>query len=95
MKIHVATAKDELKRRPKIMSEHHTELPVYDPPKAFSEKAAIPSMQAYEALCAHAQRDYQGFWAEQAKRLITWKNPSPRSWTKVKNHFLNGSQTAS
>ena len=55
------------------MSEHHTELPVYDPPKAFSEKAAIPSMQAYEALCAHAQRDYQGFWAEQAKRLITWK----------------------
>jgi acetyl-CoA synthetase len=75
MKIRVATTKDELKRRPKIMSEHHTELPVYDPPKAFSEKAAIPSMQAYEALCAHAQRDYQGFWAEQAKRLITWKKP--------------------
>ena len=61
------------------MSESHTEHPVYYPPKAFSEKAAIPSMQAYEALCAHAQRDYQGFWAEQAKRLITWKKP----FTKV------------
>ena len=61
------------------MSEHHTELPIYYPPKAFSEKAAIPSMQAYDALCAHAQRDYQGFWAEHAKRLITWKKP----FTKV------------
>ncbi len=61
------------------MSETPTQLPVYYPSKAFSEKAAIPSMQAYLDLCAHAQRDYEGFWGEQAKRLITWKKP----FTKV------------
>ena len=61
------------------MSETHTELPIYYPSKAFSEKAAIPSMKAYQDLCDHAHRDYEGFWGEQAKRLITWKKP----FTKV------------
>ncbi len=75
----MVSTQNKLIRRQDDMSESHTEHPVYYPPKAFSEKAAIPSMQAYEALCAHAQRDYQGFWAEQAKRLITWKKP----FTKV------------
>ena len=61
------------------MSETHTERPIYYPSKAFSEKAAIPSMKAYQDLCDHAHRDYEGFWGEQAKRLITWKKP----FTKV------------
>ena len=55
-------------------STHH----VYLPPKAFSDAAAIPSMQAYEALCQQAREDYAGFWAQQARRLITWKTPFTR-----------------
>ena len=55
-------------------SAHH----VYLPPKAFSDAAAIPSMQAYEALCKDAEQDYEGFWAKQARRLITWKTPFTR-----------------
>jgi acetyl-CoA synthetase len=75
MKSITAKTQNELIRRQVNMSETHTELPIYHPSKAFSEKAAIPNMKAYEDLCAHAQRDYQGFWAEQAKRLIVWKKP--------------------
>jgi acetyl-CoA synthetase len=55
-------------------SAHH----VYQPPKAFSDAAAIPSMQAYEALCREVEQDYEGFWAKHARRLITWKTPFTR-----------------
>jgi acetyl-CoA synthetase len=36
-------------------------------------------MQAYLDLCQHAQDDYEGFWAEQARALLSWKKP----FTKV------------
>ncbi len=60
------------------MNQAASTHPVYLPPKAFSDTAAIPSMQAYEALCQQAQADYAGFWAQQARRLITWKTPFTR-----------------
>ena len=60
------------------MNQAASTHPVYLPPKAFSDAAAIPSMQAYEALCQQAQADYAGFWAQQARRLITWKTPFTR-----------------
>jgi acetyl-CoA synthetase len=38
-------------------------------------------MAAYQALCKKAETDYEGFWAEQARRLISWKTP----FTKILN----------
>ncbi len=38
-------------------------------------------MDAYHALCRKAEQDYEGYWAEHARRLISWKKP----FTKVLN----------
>ena len=51
------------------------------PSTEFAKAAAISGMAAYDALCQKAETDYQGFWAEQARRLISWKKP----FTKVLN----------
>ena len=50
----------------------------YMPPSAFSAQAAIPDMDAYEALCAHAERDYEGYWGAQARANLDWHVPFTR-----------------
>jgi len=62
------------------MSNAH-ELVVHQPPAEFVRKAAVSGMAAYEALCKKVDTDYEGFWAEQARRLLSWKKP----FTKVLN----------
>ncbi|AMR79099.1 acetate--CoA ligase [Cupriavidus nantongensis] len=58
-----------------VMHEHR----VFNPPEAFASQAAIPSMDAYRALCDEAERDYEGFWARYARELLHWNKP----FTKV------------
>ncbi|SPA50276.1 acetate--CoA ligase [Cupriavidus taiwanensis] len=58
-----------------VMQEHR----VFNPPEAFASQAAIPSMDAYRALCEEAERDYEGFWARYARELLHWNKP----FTKV------------
>jgi acetyl-CoA synthetase len=48
------------------------------PPAAFSAAAAIPDMASYEALCAHAERDYEGYWAKLAREHLSWHVPFTR-----------------
>lgn len=48
---------------------------IFPPPAAFSATAAIPSMEAYTALCAEAEQDYQGFWAKLAREHLHWHKP--------------------
>jgi acetyl-CoA synthetase len=50
-------------------------LPTYLPSAEFVKNAAIPSMDAYYALCKEAETDYEGYWARLAKELISWKVP--------------------
>jgi len=50
----------------------------YMPPSAFSTQAAIPDMDAYEALCAHAERDYEGYWGALARANLDWQVPFTR-----------------
>ncbi|CAN7615802.1 acetate--CoA ligase [Pseudoduganella sp. LjRoot289] len=50
----------------------------YMPPRAFSAHAAIPDMAAYEALCTHAENDYEGYWAMQARANLEWQVPFTR-----------------
>ena len=54
---------------------------IHQPSDAFVKQAAVSGMAAYEALCKKADTDYEGFWAEQARRLISWKTP----FTKILN----------
>ncbi len=52
---------------------------VYPPPAAAVAGARISGMDAYRKLCAEAEADYEGFWARQARELLSWKTP----FTKV------------
>jgi len=50
-------------------------LPVYQPNEAVVRTAYVSGMDAYRALCKKAEDDYEGFWAGQARELLTWKKP--------------------
>ena len=55
------------------------ETRVFDPPESFVKQANIAGMDAYRALCAEAERDYEGFWARLAHEHLLWHKP----FTKV------------
>jgi acetyl-CoA synthetase len=57
------------------------ELKTYAPPSALAAQAYVSGMGAYESLCKSAETDYEGFWAQYARELISWKKP----FTKVLN----------
>ena len=54
---------------------------LYPPPPAAVQGAHISGMAAYQALCAEAEADYEGYWARLARELLSWKTP----FTKVLN----------
>ncbi|MDD5242127.1 MAG: acetate--CoA ligase [Sulfuricella sp.] len=56
-----------------------TENRVFEPSEAFKAQANVKGMEGYQALCAQAEKDYEGFWADQARDLLVWKKP----FTKV------------
>jgi len=58
-----------------------SELITHQPSDAFVKQASVSGMATYQALCKKAETDYEGFWAEQARRLISWKTP----FTKILN----------
>ncbi len=58
-----------------LMHEHR----VFHPSEEFVKNAAVPGMDAYQALCAEAERDYEGFWGRLAKENLEWHKP----FTKV------------
>ena len=48
---------------------------VFPPPAAFAQSARISGMPAYEALCAEAEADYEGFWSRLAREHLDWSRP--------------------
>jgi acetyl-CoA synthetase len=52
-----------------------TENRLFQPPAAFVKDAAISGMAGYNALCAEAERDYEGFWARLARENLVWQKP--------------------
>lgn len=48
---------------------------VFNPPANFVNNAAISGMDAYNALCAEAAEDYEGFWARLAQQNVIWSKP--------------------
>ncbi|MBK5915094.1 acetate--CoA ligase [Rhodocyclus purpureus] len=56
------------------MSESQS-VQVFPPPADFAAQATISGMDAYRALCAEAEQDYEGYWARLAREHVTWKQP--------------------
>ena len=54
---------------PQVLNE-----PPIPPPEEFSKRAHVRSMEEYEEMRAHAERDPEGFWGEQAK-MLHWFEP--------------------
>ncbi len=48
---------------------------VFPPPEAFVRQANISGMAAYKAMCAEAERDFEGFWARHARESLLWHKP--------------------
>lgn len=51
---------------------------VFNPPKDFSAKAHVKTMEEYRKLAGKAEKDLEGFWAEQANCIHWFKK-----WDKV------------
>jgi acetyl-CoA synthetase len=54
-----------------VLQEHR----VFEPSASFKQQATVCGMDAYHALCAEANADYQGFWAKLARELLVWHKP--------------------
>src|SRR3569832_748490 len=52
---------------------------IFPPPAEFVKNAAISGMDAYRAMCADAERDYEGFWAKLARENLEWRKPFTRT----------------
>ena len=48
---------------------------VFPPSDAIVKAARVSGMDAYNALCAEAERDFSGFWARLARENVLWNKP--------------------
>ncbi|MBC7435554.1 MAG: acetate--CoA ligase [Bdellovibrionales bacterium] len=48
---------------------------VFPPADAVVKAARISGMPAYNALCAEAEKDFEGFWARLARENVVWNKP--------------------
>nr|WP_221197002.1 MULTISPECIES: acetate--CoA ligase [unclassified Herbaspirillum] len=60
---------------------------VFAPPADFVRDAAVSGMAAYNALCAEAESDYQGFWARLARSKLHWKKPFTKTLNESEAPF--------
>ncbi|AZN37918.1 acetate--CoA ligase [Iodobacter ciconiae] len=55
------------------------ETRLFPPSNDFRTKANVSGMEGYYTLCEKASSDYQGFWSELGRELVSWRKP----FTKV------------
>lgn len=60
---------------------------VFPPADDVVKKARVPGMAAYDALCAEASKDFEGFWARLAKENIVWNKPFTKTLDESKAPF--------
>jgi acetyl-CoA synthetase len=60
---------------------------VFAPPAEFVKNAAVSGMDAYNALCAEAERDYEGFWARLARENLQWNKPFTKTLNEADAPF--------
>ena len=51
------------------------ETRTFEPSSAIQAAANVSGMAAYKAMCAEAERDYEGFWARLARENLIWSKP--------------------
>ena len=51
------------------------ETRVFPPAAEFVKQANVSGMQAYRAMCAEAERDFEGFWRKHAMNELVWHKP--------------------
>ena len=72
---------------------------VYQPSADFVKNAAVSGMDGYKALCAEADKDYEGYWGKRAKELLSWQTPFTKilDESKAPNYgwFVDGKLNAS
>ncbi|CAE6852698.1 MULTISPECIES: acetate--CoA ligase [Paraburkholderia] len=54
-----------------VLQEHR----VFPPSAEAAAGASISGMDAYRALAAEAERDYEGFWGRLARETLSWNKP--------------------
>lgn len=52
---------------------------VFPPSEAMVKAARISGMEGYNALCAEAEKDFEGFWARLARENVLWNKPFTRT----------------
>ncbi len=52
---------------------------VFPPSEATVKAARISGMDAYHALCAEAETDFEGFWTRLARENVVWTKPFSRT----------------
>ena len=52
---------------------------VFYPSDAMAKSARVSGMDGYHALCAEAERDFEGFWARLARENVVWTKPFTRT----------------
>ncbi|WP_313071309.1 acetate--CoA ligase [Melaminivora sp.] len=48
---------------------------VFPPSEETVRAARVSGMEAYQALCAEAERDFEGYWARLARENVVWTKP--------------------
>lgn len=51
------------------------ETRLFPPSDAFRVQANVSGIEAYRALCAQAEQDYEGFWGAHARENLVWHKP--------------------
>ena len=64
------------------------ETRVFPPPPELARHANISGMEAYRAMCAEAERDFEGFWAGLARKELLWKKPFTQTLDESKAPFF-------
>jgi acetyl-CoA synthetase len=52
---------------------------VFLPSEAMVKAARVSGMEGYNALCAEAEKDFEGFWARLARENVVWNKPFTRT----------------
>ena len=57
---------------------------VFPPSEATVKAARISGMDGYNALCAEAENDFEGFWARLARENVMWSKPFTKTLDELK-----------
>jgi len=60
---------------------------VFPPAESVVKAARISGMASYNALCAAAEKDFEGFWAKLARENLVWNKPFTRTLDESKAPF--------